>query len=539
VVEKPRYFNQFAELKNIRNVREGYMIYDEKESIDNGFSFMASNIVGVASGENAGQYVGNVSEAIQNLTNGLNSYAGNNNGIEQLKGFVAEQYHAGTFNINAALKGSTSKAFVDASNKHASVDISTNFGKSYSLKYYANGTASAKNQAKNVIQAYHEYLAKSKSQTPMSFEDYINKNGYSSDMSELLKSVYYGQGRIIPSDQIDKASEYLKKAIAKESAKEGANRAAVLQNYQETLQNLSDRIKDGNGVESVPLTKEEAETIAMLCKEGNFKPEDFGLELSDLITSKYILEQAGKAGLTAAALSLIIKTIPDICSIIDHLVKEKEIDPEQFKKLGMDALSGSSEGFIKGSMASAITICCKSGKLGAFMQTANANVIGAITVLAFDTMKNGVMVLANKMTKEEMSDAFKEESYVTTNAISFGVAGQALIPIPGIGFLVGSILGTVLGTTLYHNGDNWVNTFTENANYFVEYYSELADIDLDRFINETSEFNFVVERFSKCNCEEELRKALKSSYDLLQIKLPWEGDFDEFMGDKNNKLVFS
>lgn len=512
---------------------------DRKKAIENGFEYMASNVAGVMAGGTAGDYVGKVSEAIQNLTDGLNSYAGNNSAPEQLKGFVAEQYHAGTFNINATLRDSANRAFVDASNKHASVDVSTNFDKSYSLKYYADGVKSAKNQAKNVIQAYNEYKSKSHSASPISFEEYLAKHGYSSDITEQLKSVYYGQGRIIPSDQLEEAVKYLEREIAKESTKEGANRAALLQGYKETLENLSDRIKDGKGTESKPLTGKEAETIAKLCKEGKFKPEDFGLELSDLITSKYILEQAAKAGLTAAALSMIIKTIPDICGIVDSMIKKKEVDPQQLRKLGLDALSGASEGFLKGGIASAITICCKAGKLGPFMETANANVIGAITVLAFDTMKNGVKVMAGKMSKEEMGESFKEESYITTNAISFGLVGQAVIPIPGIGFMVGSILGTVLGTTMYHTGDKWVNSFAANANYFVNYYAELAEIDIEKFIQETSEFGFASKRISAVKSEDELKSALRASYELLQIKLPWEGDFNEFMSNRNNVLEFS
>ena len=515
------------------------MSVDEKNTIEKGFSYLETNVAGGVAGGMAGQYVKNVSEAIQQLTDGMNSYSGSDLGVAQLKGFVAEQFHAGTFNINAALRDSANRAFVDASNKHASVDISTNFGKDYSLKYYADGALSAKNQAKNVIQAYHEYLAKSNSITPKTFEEYIEQNGYSSEMSELLKSVYYGQGRIIPSDQLGDAIKYLEREIAKETMKEGANRAALLESYKETLANLSDRIKDGNGTESIPLTKEEAETIAKVCKEGKFDPKDFGLELSDLVTSKYILQQAAKAGLTAAALSVIIKTIPDICSIVDHLIKEKEIDPELLKKLGLDALSSGAEGFLKGAIASAVTICCKSGKLGAFMETANASVIGAITVLAFDTMKNGVLVLAGKKTKQEMGEAFKEESYVTTNAISFGMAGQMVIPIPGIGFVIGSVLGTVLGTTMYHAGDKWVNAFAQNANYFVNYYAELAEIDVDKFIKETSNYGLVVEKIEAVKSNEELKSVLISSYDRLQIKLPWEGDFDDFMANKNNRLVFS
>ena len=34
------------------------------------------------------------------------------------------------------------------------------------------------------------------------------------------------------------------------------------------------------------------------------------------------------------------------------------------------------------------------------------------------------------------------------------------------------------------------------------------------------------------------KRHLKNTYEQLHIKLPWKGDFDTFMSDKNNRLVF-
>ena len=38
--------------------------------------------------------------------------------------------------------------------------------------------------------------------------------------------------------------------------------------------------------------------------------------------------------------------------------------------------------------------------------------------------------------------------------------------------------------------------------------------------------------------EEELNAILVNTFEELGIKKPWEGDFDEFMSDKSNYLVF-
>ena len=508
------------------------------ESFKNGWNYVSSNTIGALSGNEAGQYVDEVSKTIRSLTEGLNSFSGTKQGVGQLKGFVAEHYTAGTFNIRSALEDSKNRAYVVGSNKFASVDVSTNFGKNYSLKFYATGKESAQQQAKNVLHAYAEYRSSSKSQNPLSFEDYIKERGYSLEYTELLKSVYYGQGRIIPADQLEKASEFLKREIAKESTKEGVNRAAVLQNYKETLQNLSDRIKDNNGIASIPLTKEEAETIAALCKEGKFRPEDFGLDIADLVTSEYIFKQALKAGITAAGFSALLKSIPDICKAIDSLVSNGKIDSKQLKKIGIDAITGLGEGFLKGSIASSLTICCKTGKFGPFMKIADANVIGIITVLAFDTLKNSVLVLGGKMTPKEMQEKFNEETFITTNSIMYGMSAQALIPVPGLGFLVGTILGSIVGSSMYKVGDKWVSSFTENATYFVNYYEKLVRLDIESFKKDVNHFKEVSENLKNTKDDDQINKALLESFDMLQIKLPWEGNFDDFMSNSANHLRY-
>lgn len=118
----------------------------------------------------------------------------------------------------------------------------------------------------------------------------------------------------------------MKEQISKEEAKGRTHRLTLLETYKETLQNLTDRIKDGNGVESRPLTKEEAEAIAALCKLGEFKPEDFGFSLNELITTEYLLKQALQAGFTSAMITLVMQMGPEIYKAIDYLIKNGEIE---------------------------------------------------------------------------------------------------------------------------------------------------------------------------------------------------------------------
>ena len=466
------------------------------QSMKSGWDYIADLSGANLGGQSGEQYIDKVESAIQELTDQINSKEGFATGIGQLKGFVAEDWHAGTFNINAALRDSSNRAYVEGSNAHASVDVSTNYGQDYSLKYYATGIKSAQSQAKDVIQAYYEYLGKSKAENPLTFEEYLAKNGYSGEMAELLQSVYHGQGRIIPSDQLDEAIKYLQREIAKESMKEGANRAAVLAKYEETLSKLSDRIKDGQGVESTPLTKEEAETIAKLCKEGDFKPEDFGLSLEELVTSEFILQQALKAGCTAAVLTVVFQIAPHIYKAFMHLIREGEINVDELKTIGLKGLSGSAEGFLRGSIASALTIAAQAGKLGEEYKNINAGVIGAVTFIVLSTVKNSILVATGKMTSKELGVILVKEVVISGASIAGGTIGQLLLPeLPVIGYMLGSLVGSTIASGVVFAGEKLLLAFCTHSGFtcfgLVDQNYELPPALLEHFGYEIAELEKV------------------------------------------------
>lgn len=434
--------------------------------IEEGWNFIIQNQTSAVPGFYGADYVQSIDKAIQKLEEDINSQMGTSQGVGQLKGFIAEYWHADTFNINAALKSSSSRAFIEGSNKHASVDVSTNFNNNYSMKYYATGRDSALNQAKNVVQAYYEYLRKSKTQNPLSFEEYLAKYGYDNNTDELMKSVYYGQERIIPSDQLEDAIKFLRQKMATEAAKDGPNRAALYENYAETLQKLSDRIKDNNGVESVRLTKEESETIAALAKEGKFNREDFGFSLNSLITSEYILQQALKAGVTSAVITLVLQLAPEIFKTIDYLIKNSEIDSDQLKKVGFKAMTSSSEGFLRGAVSAAITISCKAGKLGSNFVNINPGVVGAITVIAIDTMKNSYMVSCRKMSFREMETLLTKELLISSASLAGGLIGQMVLPeLPVLGYMLGSMVGSIVSSVTLNICEKTVLSYCSDTGF--------------------------------------------------------------------------
>lgn len=68
--------------------------------------------------------------------------------------------------------------------------------------------------------------------------------------------------------------------------------------------------------------------------------------------------------------------------------------------------------------------------------------------------------------------------------------------------------------------------------------AEIEKIDIALYRAETEKYNDLCSALSNINSEEELNKWLINNYVKLGIELPWTGDFDEFMGNSENRLVF-
>ena len=381
----------------------------------------------------------------------LKSFSNTDSLVSTLKGDVAEFWHAGTYNISAALKDSSNRAFVERSHDYGSIDISTNFDDVYGSKYYSSGFESAKQQSKSILEKFNEYKANGGKEE---IDEYL-RNRKIPDDAVLSDPVYSGQLRLIPSDQMKDAIAFLERKIAKEEL----TRPEQVNRYKETLSLLRDRISDGDGAESIPLTKEDAEKLARLAKENKIDPAELKLTTEELVKFEYVMKQAFKAGLSAATVSLVLKIAPEICSTIVYLIENGEIDKEQYKKIGIAAVQGTSEGFIKGTISAAITACCKSGLLGEALKELDPTIIGSVTVIAFDTMKNAYKVSNKQMSSYELTNDLIKEMFVSTCSMIAGGITRSFIQVPVLGFMIGSFIGSIAGTFVYNTGRNIAISF--------------------------------------------------------------------------------
>ncbi|WP_314328212.1 hypothetical protein [Fusobacterium pseudoperiodonticum] len=416
---------------------------DIEKSFFEGYYFFEKN-VGTQLGKNViNTYVNNVYNEILTLMNNLNDFNGFKTNVNQLKGNIAEVWHSGTFNINAVARNSNNRTFVLKSNDFASVDIGSNFGNDYGLKYYKTGVNSAEQQAKSIFEKFNEYQAKGGKDD---LDKFISDRGFSID--DINKALYSGQYRIIPKEQLEEAVKFLEKKIAKERI----TRPELTEKYKETLKMLRDKVQDEKGNKSIPLSTEEAKKIAKLSKEGFITEEELkklGISTEDIIKFEYILKESFKAGLTAAKITLILKLAPEIYKAIKYLINNGKIDITQLKKIGIDCLQGGSEAFLRGTIAATITGACKAGLWGESLKTINPTVIGTLTVFTLDIIKNSFKVAQGKMSRQELANEMTKEMFILSFSLGIGFLSQTFINIPVFSFMIGNFVGSILGAFVY------------------------------------------------------------------------------------------
>ena len=71
-----------------------------------------------------------------------------------------------------------------------------------------------------------------------------------------------------------------------------------------------------------------------------------------------------------------------------------------------------------------------------------------------------------------------------------------------------------------------------------EYLDELKTVDIELFKQETEKYNQITQGLANIKDEKTLTDFLLKSYEEWGIDLPWQGDFDDFMSNPENRLVF-
>jgi len=271
IIDTKEVIEDMKEASNILSQYNETMIYETAAIKE------VQLVANVLSTKSVNNYIDTVNTAIDNanktMMKSVTTKAGTINQNPNLDGFIFEEYHAGTFNIDAAVKqksyhAEALKPEIGETYGKNSVDLiiedSGKYVKKYSAKAYKNANETAK-----------------------SFYDKIT--GYK----------YKGQSKLVPTDQMNE------------------------------IANSADKIKYNN-VESKGITKAEIKDIQNDLQSGNKKADIFNFKKD--VNNISISKQIGKQAMVNGTMGLVAGMAENIGT---KIIQGKEVEVEEVIEAGI------------------------------------------------------------------------------------------------------------------------------------------------------------------------------------------------------------
>ena len=334
-------------------------------------------------------------------------------------GFVAEELHAETFNLDAILKDKDVRAFTD---RYSNSPLGTNDP--------VNDIAIVKN-GEQVQGAQLKYY-KTGQKTANAFRE------YGSDGKPHYQET---DSMVCPSDQLSD----VKDAARKTEIKNQETRPQVSDAAREVQKKVTDRLK-GDGVESRPVTKKEAETVA--------KGGDDGKGAHRKIQNQYktasTLQQSARAAAGAAVVTTVIAGTINTVNCLSKVNKGQMSPADAVKYILKNTAIAASDSALKAAGATAAVSLTARALPQLFSGTAlQANfatgAVGGAAVCAIDLVECLVMVSAGKMTWKQLEERTGKNIFQTGAGVVGASIGGTLGSVAGpIGTMVGAMIGGMI-----------------------------------------------------------------------------------------------
>ncbi|QWT20156.1 hypothetical protein KPL74_20725 [Bacillus sp. NP157] len=354
-----------------------------------------------------------------------------NQGLGVKAGFAAEVLHKETFNLDAILKDDSVRAFTDKCNEtplrsnHPTHDIVLVDGGetvgSAQLKYYKDADTTAKQ--------FREL---------------------GTDGSPYYKDT---ESMVGPSDQL----QGIKDAARKTELKEQANRSPVADAAKDVQAKATDRLSH-DGVESKPLTKNEAEQLAKGDDAARQKHEDIQGVYKTTSTVQQSLRAAKSAAIVTTVVAGTINVIKALDDVRSGRLEPKEAVAQVLKETGIAAADAALKAGAGTAVVSLTAKALPNVFSGSALQTglATGGIAGA-TICAVDLAECLVLVAMGKMTPAQLETRTGKNILQTTAGVFGSAVGGAVgAPAGPIGVLVGSFVGgmiaSVAATVAIENG---------------------------------------------------------------------------------------
>ena len=381
IVDTKEVIEDMKEASNILSQYNETMIYEtaaikEPQLVANVFSAKSVN-----------NYIDTVNAAIDNanktLVEGVTTKVGTINQNPNLDGFIFEEHHAGTFNIDAAVK---QKSYYAEALKP---ELGETYGKN-------SVDLVIKDDAGKYVKKYSAKAYKNANETAKSFYDKIT--GYK----------YKGQSKLVPTDQTNE------------------------------IANSADKIKYNN-VESKGISKAEIKDIQNDLQSGNKKDIlNFKKDVNTISISKQIGKQAMVNGTMGVGIGMA-------ANIGINLITGKEVEAEEVIEAGIK--TGASMGIATAVAGGIRVAVEKKVIPTVFSRILTNNTIGAIAAASMDIIGIAFKLGSGEISLgQAVKDVGKSvgAAYGAIVASGWGYAGgMAIAGMIGLG-TIGAV-GTILG----------------------------------------------------------------------------------------------
>ena len=267
----------------------------------------------------------------------------------------------------------------------------------------------------------------------------------------------------------------------------------------------------------------------------------------------YEVWAAAKAELQALAPGKSLKNMLE--AVANGIKKGFANAKEKYREI----LAKFGEGFLAGALSSLTTTICN-----IFFTTAK-NIVKSIRQIYASVVQAGKVLLFNP-DNLELRERIKTATVIlaTGASVLVGTAvGELIATTPIAATPIGSTVITFCSTLvsgllsctllIFLDRGDFINKLIDKfylglqevvadykaaADAFEELAAKLSQIDIASFRAETTKYQQLASKIEDAKSEAELNTILLAAYKTFDIKIPWKGDFDSFMGDRSNHLVF-
>lgn len=332
--------------------------------------------------------------------------------LKQQSGFSAEIKETANSNAESIIKGSTKRKVRtddvgrvnDPLYDHIEIDANGNF------------IAGSGTQMKFVGDSPKEAVAKLASKD---FSKYLDN-----DVKIEVPADFYDDMIAEASEQIEKLERQLKDQINKGNS--------------EQVDKIKKRLEDYNKI------KRNLKKSSVTNKDAMFARTH-----PKLSTAKSIAKISHRAGIETARTSAVIGGSVSIVQNIVAVIKDEEDSETALKNIAKDTATSAVVGYGTGFTGSAVKGLMQNAKSQTAQALSKTNLPGVIVTVAIGATKTLNSYFKGDINGAECFEQLGEQGTGMLSSALFSTIGQALIPIPIVGGMIGGMVGYALSSASY------------------------------------------------------------------------------------------